>query len=122
MQNSESSAAEPPQSGHAIPPGSYVADPTRSGLSFQAKAFGLVWVHGYLPAVGGIVNLAEGRLAGTGAVAAHRVSTGLRARDWHLRTSHYLHTARHPDIAMSVQGADMASGHAEFQVVVRGKS
>lgn len=103
-----------------IPPGTYVADPERSLLSFRAKAFGLVWVRGQMPAVGGSIHVADGRLHGVGEVAASRISTGLRARDWHLRTAHYLHTAQHLRIKMSVNDADIASGRAEFRVVVRG--
>jgi polyisoprenoid-binding protein YceI len=119
MQNSDPSttAHHPP---HAIPSGTYLADPSRSGLNFRAKAFGLIWVRGFLPADGGSVHVADGRLSGTGEVAASRISTGLPARDWHLPTSLYLHTTRHPNIAMSVADADIASGHADFQVVVRG--
>jgi polyisoprenoid-binding protein YceI len=120
MQNSEPSTTAQPHPPQDIPAGTYVADPARSGLHFRAKAFGLIWVRGFLPAVGGGVQVADGRLSGTGEVAAGRISTGLRARDWHLRTSHYLHTTRHPTIAMSVADADIASGHADVQIVVRG--
>ncbi len=104
----------------AIPSGTYAADPARSRLSFRAKAFGLIWVRGHMPAVGGTIHVSEGRLRGTGQVAASGLSTGVRARDWHLRTRHYLHTTQHPNIQMSVDDADIASGHADVLVVVRG--
>jgi polyisoprenoid-binding protein YceI len=121
MPNTEPSMTAQPASARAIPPGTYLADSARSQLSFRAKAFGLIWVHGHMPAVGGTIHVTEGRLRGTGEVAASRVSTGLRARDWHLRTRHYLHTTRHPNIQLSVDDADIASGHADFRVVARGK-
>src|SRR6266568_6799462 len=112
MPNTEPSMIAQPPSARAIPPGTYVADSARSQLSFRAKAFGLIWVHGHMPAVGGTIYVSEGQLRGTGEVAAGRISTGLRARDWHLRTRHYLHTARHPNIQLAVDDADIASGHA----------
>lgn len=97
-----------------------MADSARSQLSFRARAFGLIWVHGHMPAVGGTIHVSEGRLRGTSDVAASRISTGLRARDWHQRTRHYLHAARHPDIQLAAD-ADIASGHADFRVIARGK-
>jgi polyisoprenoid-binding protein YceI len=122
MPNAEPWMTAQPASAHAIPPGTYLADSARSQLSIRAKAFGLIWVHGHMPAVGGTIHVSEGRLRGAGEVAASRVSTGLRARDWHLRTRHYLHTTQHPNIQLSVDDADIASGHADFRVIARGKT
>jgi polyisoprenoid-binding protein YceI len=122
MTKIEPSQAQPYPSAQSIPPGTYVADPDGSQLRFRAKAFGLTWVRGQMPAIGGTVHVAAGRLSGNGEVAASRLSTGLAPRDWHLRTSHYLHTTRHPRIQMSVEDADIASGRAKFRVVVRGRS
>ena len=104
----------------AIPDGDYVVDVTRSELRFRAKAFGLVWVRGRMPAVEGTVHVREGVFSGDGAVAADRISTGLAARDWHLRSSHYLHAARHARVAIAVHDADPATGQADATLTVRG--
>jgi len=64
MPNTEPSMIAQPPSARAIPPGTYVADSARSQLSFRAKAFGLIWVHGHMPAVGGTIHVSEGRLRG----------------------------------------------------------
>jgi polyisoprenoid-binding protein YceI len=120
MPNTENSTTAQSPSAPAIPSGSYVADPARSRLSFRAKAFGLIWVHGDMPAVGGTIHVIGDRLRGTGEVAAGSISIGLPARDRHLRTKHYLHTRQHPTIQLSVEDADIASGRADVRVVVRG--
>ena len=112
-----SSAAGPAQ---AIPDGDYVVDAGHSELRFRAKAFGLVWVRGRMPAAEGTIRVREGVFNGEGAVAADRVSTGLGARDWHLRSSHYLHAARHSRVAIAVHDADPATGRADAAVTVRG--
>jgi polyisoprenoid-binding protein YceI len=104
----------------AIPDGDYVVDVTRSELRFRAKAFGLVWFRGRMPAVEGTVHVREGVFSGDGAVAADRISTGLAARDWHLRSSHYLHAARHSRVAIVVDDADPATGQADATLTVRG--
>lgn len=106
----------------SIPDGMYLADAERSSLSFRAKAFGLVWVRGTMPTVEGAVRIENGRLSGTGVIAASGVDTGLAPRDWHLRSSHYLKTAAHPTIALEVHDADMAAGYADCIVTVRGTS
>jgi polyisoprenoid-binding protein YceI len=108
------------QTPEAIPSGMYVADPKRSQLNFRAKAFGLVWVRGSMPVISGTIEVTGGRLRGTGDVSATGVTTGLRVRDWHLRTGHYLRTATHPKIHLSVQDADLTSGKAGARILVRG--
>lgn len=116
MQEKPSVAAPAP----AIPDGDYVVDAGRSELRFRAKAFGLVWVRGRMPAVEGTIRVREGVFSGAGAVAADRVSTGLGARDWHLRSSHYLQAARHSRVAIAVRDADPATGQADATLTVRG--
>jgi polyisoprenoid-binding protein YceI len=76
-----------------IPAGTYQVDPARSELKFRAKAFGLMWVRGRIPVTSGTIRITEGQLEGSGEIGAAEIDTGLAARDWHLRTSHYLHTA-----------------------------
>jgi len=104
-----------------IPSGTYVADPERSQLTFRAKAFGVVWVHGNMPVTSGTLQVADGRVQGAGDVSASGVTTGLWVRDWHLRTGHYLGTAAHPRIHLSVEDADLTSGCVAARVTVRGK-
>lgn len=116
MQEKSSATAPTP----AIPDGDYVVDAARSELRFRAKAFGLAWVRGRMPAVEGTIRVREGVFSGAGTVAADRVSTGLGARDWHLRSSHYLHTARHSRVAIAVDDADPATGLADATLTVRG--
>lgn len=110
------------QTADAIPSGTYVADPERSRLTFRAKAFGLVWVRGSMPVTSGTIEVTSGQLRGAGDVSATEVTTGLRVRDWHLRTKHYLHTARHPKIQLLVERADFTSRTASARVMVRGHS
>lgn len=112
-------APGPHVSAEAIPAGEFVADPARSELRFKAKAFTLFWVRGRMPAASGTLRIQDGKLSGTGEVAAHAVSTGIGARDWHLRSSHYLHTKCHPVITMRVEDADLASGTVRCAVTVR---
>jgi hypothetical protein len=61
----------------------------RPRTAFRAKAFGLVWVRGRTPVIGAALHARDGVFSG-GAVGADRISTGLGARDRHLRSSHYL--------------------------------
>jgi polyisoprenoid-binding protein YceI len=99
----------------------YEIDTDVSELRFRARAFTRFWVRGTMPVAEGSVRFTDGRVSGDGQIAADRLSTGLAPRDWHLRSSHYLHTARHPRIRVSV--ADTAVGSPfECTVVVRGAS
>jgi polyisoprenoid-binding protein YceI len=74
-----------------------------------------------MPIAEGSVRFTDGRVSGDGQIAADRLGTGLRPRDWHLRSAHYLHTARHPRIAVSVAETPVG-GPFECTVVVRGVS
>lgn len=111
-----------PAAAAPVPAGLYRVDPNRSFLGFRAKAFGLVWVRGTMPAVDGSVRIEDGLLSGTGVIAASGVETGVKARDWHLRSSHYLNTAVHPEIALAVDGAAIDTGRADCTVTVRDTS
>jgi polyisoprenoid-binding protein YceI len=105
-----------------VPDGTYRAIGDQSWLEFKAKAFGLAWVHGRMPAISGFIEIRDGRLRGSGRVSADRVDTGLRPRDWHLRSRHYLNTSTFPEIHLSVEEVPVAAGAAECTVVVRGTS
>lgn len=103
-----------------IPAGTYQVDPARSTLKFRAKAFGLMWVRGHMPVTAGTIRITEGRLEASGEIGAAQIDTGLATRDWHLRTSHYLHTRAHPRIGVSFTGTDPGATQADCTVTVRG--
>jgi polyisoprenoid-binding protein YceI len=103
----------------ALPDGTYDIDPEVSQLRFRAKAFTLAWVHGTMPVISGSIRIRDGRVSGSGEIAADKVTTGLAPRDWHLRSSHYLATARHPRIAVSVDDTGLDAGQFPCTVVVR---
>jgi polyisoprenoid-binding protein YceI len=104
------------------PGGVYDVDPEGSRLQFRAKAFTVAWVRGTMPVAGGAIRIANGRVTGVGELAADQVSTGLGPRDWHLRSSHYLHTAKHPRIRVSVDNTPVGATSIPCTVVVRGAS
>ena len=91
----------------AVPDGTYVVDPKLSSIAFRAKAFGIKWVHGKIPVADGEITVSESRLNGQGNLSADRIDTGLRPRDWHLRSSHYLHTAQYPNIAVNIDNVSL---------------
>src|SRR3954447_9099958 len=116
----DSSVGAPLEPGVSTPVhGTYAVDPDASHFRFRAKAFTRFWVRGTMPIAEGSVRFADGRVSGDGKIAADRLSTGLAPRDWHLRSSHYLHTARPPLIHVSVADCPVA-GPFECTVVVRG--
>ena len=112
------SASSGPTSG-AIPAGTYAVDIQRSRASFRAKAFGLMWVRGHIPVREGSITISDGRISGVGLLAADRIDTALGARDWHLRSAHYLDTGRHPVIRVAIDGADLSSRTVSCEVTVR---
>jgi polyisoprenoid-binding protein YceI len=103
----------------SIPAGTYTIDTAHSDVAFRAKAFGLMWVRGHIPVGTGTIEVADGHLTGQGLLAADQIATGLGPRDWHLRSSHYLHTAKHPTITVAINSADLAAGQASCDVTVR---
>lgn len=102
--------------------GRYVPDKMASKVAFRAKAFCLMWVRGTLPIATGTFTIEGGRLSGSGELDAAGVDTGIGARNWHLRTSHYLHSKRHPRIEVRVDDADLTSPTIDATIVVRGES
>ncbi len=93
----------------ALLDGEYEVDLAESELRFKAKAFGVMWVRGRMPVVSGALEVESGRLPGWGAIAADAVKTGIGSRDWHLRTSHYLATSKHPTIRLEVSDGDLSA-------------
>lgn len=51
-----------------------------------------MWLRGRIPLREGSITVSDGRITGTGLLAAGRIDTALEPRDWHLRSAHYLHT------------------------------
>jgi polyisoprenoid-binding protein YceI len=118
----DSSVGAPLEPGVSTPVhGTYAIDPDASQFRFRAKAFTRFWVRGTMPIAEGSVQFTDGRVSGNGQIAADRLTTGLAPRDWHLRSSHYMHTARHPRIRVSVADSPVV-GPFECTVVVRGVS
>ena len=99
--------------------GVYVLDARRSRLGFRAKAFCLKWVTGTLGLRSGEVIVESGIVRGHGTADAAAVDTGLKPRDWHLRTSHYLHTAKYPAVRLRVERCHLDSRQADAQLEVR---
>ncbi|MFC9841393.1 YceI family protein [Rhodococcus sp. NPDC127530] len=104
----------------SIPAGTYVVDTARSAVTFRAKAFGVMWVRGHFPVRDGSIEIGGGKLAGAGVLDANEISTGLAPRDWHLRSSHYLHTNEHPTIRVAIDNACLSDESIPCEVTVRG--
>jgi polyisoprenoid-binding protein YceI len=109
------SAAAPP----AAREGEYVVDVRRTTLGFRAKAFCLKWVTGNIRPTSGKLRIKGGAISGEGAADATSVDTKLRPRDWHLRTSHYLHTTKYPEIRFGVDSCRLDSGSGQARLEVR---
>lgn len=98
----------------------YTIDPSSSRATFRAKAFGLKWVNGTLPVLGGSVSVTGGVVSGAVELSAAGVDTGIGLRDWHLRGHHYLAAAEHPSIHAEVEQVHADSRTAAARIVVRG--
>ncbi len=120
MTNSHTAESTGSGTASTPPDGVYDVDPEGSRLQFRAKAFTVAWVRGRMPVAGGTIRIADGRVTGVGELAADQVSTGLGPRDWHLRSSHYLHTAKHPRIRVLVDNGPIGATTLPCTVVVRG--
>jgi polyisoprenoid-binding protein YceI len=99
----------------------FLLDPERTTLRFRAKAFLLRWVTGTVRLTSGAISIAHGSISGDGAADAASVSTGLGPRDWHLRTGHYLHSKRHQEVRLRVDGSDLSSRDVDAELEVRGQ-
>jgi YceI-like domain len=122
MPNPDTAESTESETDSTPPDGVYDVDPEGSRLQFRAKAFTVAWVRGMMPVAGGTIRIANGRVTGVGELTADRITTGLAPRDWHLRSSHYLHTAKHPRIRVSVDNAPVRAASIPCTVVVRGAS
>ncbi|NGP04159.1 YceI family protein [Rhodococcus sp. 14C212] len=103
----------------AIADGAYTVDPELSEVSLRAEAFGVKWVHGTMPVADGAITISENHLSGNGRLSADRIDTGLRPRDRHLRSSHYLQTAQHPTIAVNIDNMSLVTGYHSCEVTIK---
>lgn len=99
----------------------FVLDPESSVLAFRAKAFLLRWVDGTMTATRGRLVLDGDTVVAEGAVDAGSVTTGIGARDWHLRHSHYLSAKAHPTIELHVDPFPAQGGNVRGTLRTRGK-
>jgi polyisoprenoid-binding protein YceI len=108
-----------PADATALQAGEYALDIHRTTLGFRAKAFCLKWVTGTLRPTSGKFKIEGDTIHGAGTADASSVDTKLRPRDWHLRTSHYLHTTKYPDVRLSVDPCPLDSRSVEARLEVR---
>jgi polyisoprenoid-binding protein YceI len=108
-----------PAAATALQAGEYVLDVHRTTLGFRAKAFCLKWVTGTLRPTSGGLRIEGDIFYGAGTADATSVDTKLRPRDWHLRTGHYLHATKYPDVRLSVDPCRLDSGTMEARLKVR---
>lgn len=120
MSAAEQNQPDQVASSTAVPSGTYAVDVQESEVRFRAKAFGLIWVRGTMPIAEGTVRITDGRLSGVGEIAADAVNTRVAPRDWHLRTSHYLGTSKHPRIRVAADDVELSSKRADSVVTVKG--
>jgi len=118
-----SASPDPSRAGDIpLPAGHYDVDTQHSRVRFRAKAFGLMWVNGHLPVSSGHLEVTGSAVRGSGELAADAIDTGVGARDWHLRSSHYLHTAEHPRIRVELDQATFTDAAPTCSVTVRGRT
>jgi polyisoprenoid-binding protein YceI len=103
----------------SVADGEYIVDVDRTRLTFRAKAFCLTWVSGTLRARSGQIRAQGGTISGRGTADAASVDTRLTIRNWHLRTKHYLHAKRHPEVQLGVEVATIAATEVFADLTVR---
>lgn len=98
-------------------------DPSRSRARFVAHGmWGLLPAHGQLNVSGGYLERNDqGRFDGQLELDARSISTGMRIRDWHLRSKQLLGVQQNPAMTVSLRdGADVSgrlTGSYELTVV-----
>jgi polyisoprenoid-binding protein YceI len=99
-------------------PGAWTLDAERSSFTFKNKGmWGLASVKGRFTEFGGEGTVdADGTVSGRVDVKAESVSTGIKQRDKHLRSADFFDAENFPDIAVTVNGAELAE---QDEVAVR---
>ena len=94
----------------------YDVDVTRSSIGFRVRFLGMSDVRGRFAVSGGTVRLtSDGLLEGVEiAVDVRSVDTGLRIRDYHLRSADYLDVGRYPSATFRSERAAPAPGGARL--------
>jgi polyisoprenoid-binding protein YceI len=91
---------------HPIPlsPGDWRIDPARSELSFLTRIiFGLIAVRGRYSGFDGELQIDDaGNASGVLRVEAETISTGIKKRDTHLRSTDFFAVERHPQMAFEL--------------------
>lgn len=91
--------------------GTWRLAPDRSTVTFRTKtAWGLATVTGAFTEVSG-EGVAADDVTGRVVVKAASVQTGIGRRDKHLRSPDFFDVERHPDIVVTVHGAESAVEH-----------
>lgn len=91
---------------HPIPlsPGDWRVDPARSELGFLTRIiFGLIAVRGRYSGFDGELHIdGAGNASGVLRVEAETISTGIKKRDTHLRSSDFFAVERHPQMTFEL--------------------
>jgi polyisoprenoid-binding protein YceI len=90
---------------HPIPlsPGDWRVDPARSELGFHTRILGLIPVRGRYSGFNGELHIDGSRTAsGVLRVEAETISTGIKKRDTHLRSSDFFAVERHPHMTFEL--------------------
>jgi polyisoprenoid-binding protein YceI len=86
-----------------LSPGDWRIDPARSELGFLTRMFGLIAVRGHYSGFDGELHIdAAGNASGVLRVEAETVSTGIKKRDSHLRSSDFFAVERHPHMTFEL--------------------
>jgi polyisoprenoid-binding protein YceI len=90
---------------HPIPlsPGDWRVDPARSELGFVTHMFGLIPVRGRYRGFDGELHIdGAGNASGVLRVEAETISTGIKKRDSHLRSTDFFAVERHPHMTFEL--------------------
>ena len=107
-------------------PGRWQIDPGHTELAFIGRHFMLTKVRGRFTGVTGVIQVAEepGQTTVEVTVNMASVESGSPARDEHLRSADFFHTARHPEATFSGRAADWdgTRGLLAGELTIRGIS
>jgi polyisoprenoid-binding protein YceI len=94
--------------------GAWTLDGAKSSVGLSSKSmWGMVKVKGAFSRVTGDAAIsAAGEAAGTITVAAASIGTGIKKRDEHLRSAHFLDVEKYPDITFSATSVALSGESA----------
>jgi polyisoprenoid-binding protein YceI len=90
---------------HPVPlsTGDWRVDPARSELGFLTRMFGLIPVRGRYNSFDGELHIdSAGNASGVLRVEAETISTGIKKRDTHLRSTDFFAVERHPHMTFEL--------------------